>query len=277
MNTDSAFWLPKIAGNVKKSWFRSRKGHHLPPMHLQLFGLKQRPMAMMKRFAFHALTTLACCFGFAVGPVSAATIVRFDTNFGAFDVELYDIPAMESTVANFLTYADAGLYDSTIIHRSTTYNPLGIQIIQGGGFVLQGSTISPVSTFAPIPLQALYSNLRGTIAMARTSDPNSATSGWFFNVANNTALDGGYAVFGSVVDAAGLSVIDAIAAVPSYDASVALGPVFTELPLTAPGLQVANLVMINSVTLVPEPSALVMVGFAALGIVTRRVRVSLAI
>jgi peptidyl-prolyl cis-trans isomerase A (cyclophilin A) len=229
---------------------------------------------MATRCVLHAMAMLACCFGFTVSPVSAATIVRFDTNFGIFDVELTEIPAMESTVANFMSYVDAGLYNSTIIHRSTTYNPSDIQIIQGGGFVLQGSTISPVSTFAPIPLQALYSNTRGTIAMARTNDPDSATSGWFFNVTDNLALDDGYAVFGSVIDATGLSVIDEIAGLPVYDATVQLGGAFSELPLTAPALQVGNLVIINSVTVVPEPSALVMVGLAAFGVAIRRVRKS---
>lgn len=228
--------------------------------------------AMVTRCVLRAMVALACCFGFADGPASAATIVRFDTNFGAFDVELTNIPAMESTVANFLSYVDAGLYNSTIIHRSTTYNPTGTQIIQGGGFVLQGSTISPVSTFAPIPLQAIYSNTRGTIAMARTSDPDSATSGWYFNVTDNAALNGGYAVFGIVTDATGLSVIDAIAAVNVYDASPGVVSDFDELPLTAPELQVGSLVIINSVTRVPEPSALVMVGLAAGGIAARRVR-----
>ena len=229
---------------------------------------------MATRCVLHAMAMLACCFGFTVSPVSAATIVRFDTNFGIFDVELTEIPAMESTVANFMSYVNAGLYDSTIIHRSTTYNPSDIQIIQGGGFVLQGSTISPVSTFAPIPLQALYSNTRGTIAMARTNDPDSATSGWFFNVTDNLALDDGYAVFGSVIDATGLSVIDEIAGLPVYDATVQLGGAFSELPLTAPALQVGNLVIINSVTVVPEPSALVMVGVDELGVALRRVRKS---
>lgn len=223
------------------------------------------------------LMALACCMGFAMGPVSAATFVRFDTNFGVFDLELYDVPEMESTVANFMAYVNAGLYDSTIIHRSTTYNPTGIQIVQGGSFVLEGNEINTVSTFAPIPLQAGYSNVRGTIAMARTADPNSATSGWYFNVANNTALDGGYAVFGSVVDTAenpGMTVIDAMAAVPVYDASTVLGGEFLELPLTARELVVGSLVRINSVTVVPEPSALVMVGLAALGVAIRRVRKS---
>ena len=232
---------------------------------------------MATRRILPALMALACCMGFAMGPVSAATFVRFDTNFGVFDLELYDVPEMESTVANFMAYVNAGLYDSTIIHRSTTYNPTGIQIVQGGSFVLEGNAINTVSTFAPIPLQAGYSNVRGTIAMARTADPNSATSGWFFNVANNTVLDGDYAVFGSVVDTAenpGMTVIDAMAAVPVYDASTFLGGEFLELPLTAPELVVGSLVRINSVTVVPEPSALVMVGLAALGVATRRVRKS---
>lgn len=246
-------------------------------MHLQLFGLKLRPMAMMKRIACHALTALACCMGFTVDPVSATTIVRFDTNYGVFDVELYDIPAMETTVANFMTYVNAGRYSNTIIHRSTTYNPTGIQIIQGGSFELDSNNITPVSTFDPIPLQAFFSNTRGTIAMARSSDPDSATSGWYFNVADNTALDGGYAVFGSVIDTPenpGLSVIDAMAAVSSYDMSLSLGPAFSELPLTPTGPSSATLVFINKVTVVPEPSALAMVGLAALGIAARRVRKS---
>jgi|LakMenEpi03Aug12_release.lakeMendotaPanAssembly.Ray.scaffolds.fasta_scaffold07510_9 cyclophilin family peptidyl-prolyl cis-trans isomerase len=223
----------------------------------------------------HALAILACGMLMTLGSARAANYVRFGTNLGTFDVELYDIPSMESTVANFMSYVDAGLYSNTIIHRSTTYDPTGIQIIQGGGFVLQGTTLNPVSTFAPISLQAGYSNVRGTIAMARSADPNSATSGWYFNVTDNTALDGNYAVFGVVVDTLenpGLSVIDAIAVVPSYDVSVQLGSPFSELPLTAPALEVGSLVVINSITAVPEPSALMMVGCAILGLATRRER-----
>jgi hypothetical protein len=80
-----------------------------------------------------------------------------------------------------------------------------------------------------------------------------------------------------VVDTAenpGMTVIDAMAAVPVYDASTYLGGEFLELPLTARELVVGSLVRINSVTVVPEPSALVMVGLAALGVATRRVRKS---
>lgn len=194
----------------------------------------------------------------AAGP-AAAEIVRFDTNFGSFDVELSSDSALATTVNNFLAYVNDGLYANTIIHRSTIYNPTSIQIIQGGSYVLDGTTLNPVSTAPPIPLQAVAANLRGTIAMARTSDPNSATSGWFFNVTNNPGLDFNYAVFGAVVNTVenpGLSVIDAIAGLPVYDASAPLGPAFGELPLSAPSLQVSSLVIVNNVAVVPEPSTL---------------------
>ena len=115
------------------------------------------------------------------GPLChGATIVRFTTNLGTFDVELFD-DTMPVTVANFLRYVDSSRYDSTIIHRSTTSNQTDIKIVQGGGFALTGSRLSYVATDAPIPLEASGSNSRGTLAMARTSDPNSATSQWFFN------------------------------------------------------------------------------------------------
>ena len=206
---------------------------------------------------------LRCCtllLALAAGP-AAAEIVRFDTNFGQFDVALATDPALATTVDNFLAYVTAGSYANTIFHRSTTYNPTNIQIIQGGSYVLDGTTLNPVVTGQPIPLQAGFANLRGTIAMARTNAPDSATSGWFFNVQDNPALDFNYAVFGSVVNTAenpGLSVIDAIAALSCYDASVQLGEAFSELPLSSPTLQVSSLVLVNNVAVVPEPSTLVL-------------------
>lgn len=163
-----------------------------------------------------------------------------------------------------MNYVNTGRYTNTLIHRSTTDNPADIQIIQGGGFVLDGSTINPIATDAPIPLQATFSNTRGTIAMARTGDPNSATSGWFFNVTDNPILNGNYAVFGIVTDLASLDVIDAIAAVPVYDVSSQLGDPFTEMPLlnyTPPNLvNPGNLVLITSIAPVPEPSTFVLAG-----------------
>jgi cyclophilin family peptidyl-prolyl cis-trans isomerase len=138
-----------------------------------------------------------------------------------------------------------GAYDVSIIHRSTTYNPLDIQIVQGGGFELVGNTLPPIPGDPPIPLEAGRANALGTLAMARTSDPDSATSQWFFNVTDNPGLDFNYAVFGSVLGA-GQNVIEAIGAVPVYNASAQLGPVFGQLPLLTD-----SLVLINSVRVAP--------------------------
>lgn len=123
------------------------------------------------------------------------------------------------TVANFLAYVNSGFYNCTIIHR---HSP-GF-VLQGGGYaspVAVGSATAPPEkpAGAPIALEdnAGLSNQRLTIAMARTANPDSATSQFFFNLANNAALDRtstarGYAVFGSVTS--GSSVIDAMTTAP---------------------------------------------------------------
>lgn len=182
----------------------------------------------------------------------AGTLVRFQTNLGNFDVELYDT-AMPQTVANFLQYVNAGRYASTIIHRSTTYNPGTIQVVQGGGFELEGGTLLPVPQFSPINLETGPLNLRGTIAMARGNEPDTATSQIFFNIQNNAPLDGSYAVFGEILGPGGLAVLDAMGTTPVYDASAQLGPVFTELPLLQPSLDPSSLILVQNVTVVPEP------------------------
>lgn len=194
----------------------------------------------------------------------AGTIVRFDTTIADFDVELFD-SAMPITVANFLSYVTGSAYSSTLIHRSTTYNPADIQIIQGGGYLLSGNQILSVPTNAPIVLESgTATNVRGTIAMARGAATDSATSQFFFNIQDNPALNGNYAVFGRVVGTDGLAALDAIGAVPVYDCTVQLGAGFSELPLTAPSLDPSSLVLVNSVTSVPEPSAFAL---AAAGLV----------
>ena len=163
-----------------------------------------------------------------------ATLVRFTTNLGTLDVELFD-ESMPVTVANFLNYVDSGRYNWSFIHRSTTYNPNTIQVVQGGGFFFQtADSISAIAADPPIILEPSGSNLRGTLAMARTDDPNSATSQWFFNSADNTQLDSNYAVFGRVTSAQGLAVLDAFASVPVSDFSH-LTPAFKDLPLIQPG------------------------------------------
>jgi len=218
----------------------------------------------------------------AARPAPAGTIATFSTNFGNFAVELSSDPLLQTTVENFLAYVDAGAYADSIIHRSTTYNyvdvegeiiPTGNWVLQGGSFYLDGSTIEAIPTGDPIPLQisGSISNVAGTLAMARTNDPNSATSGWFINVTDNSSsYDGDYAVFGTVVS--GWDVIEQIAALEVYNASNFLGPAFGELPLLAPSLIVENLVIVNGITAVPEPStwALAGIGLAAAALAGRR-------
>jgi cyclophilin family peptidyl-prolyl cis-trans isomerase len=138
--------------------------------------------------------------------------VKMVTNLGTLNIEL-NPTAVPVTSANFLQYVNAKFYDNTLIHR----------IVTRGIFVAQGGWLKPAPAIKP-GLQAAIalevgkglSNVKGTIAMARSSDLNSATSQFFFNLADNTALDtanGGYAVFGKVIS--GSSVLDAMAVTPT--------------------------------------------------------------
>jgi peptidyl-prolyl cis-trans isomerase A (cyclophilin A) len=185
-----------------------------------------------------------------VSVLAGPPIARFQSVLGNFDV-LLDPDAAPISVTNFMAYANRGAYDTTIIHRSTTKNPTDIQIVQGGGFELMSNMLVPVTTDPPILLEAGMSNSRGTLAMARTPDPNSATSQWYFNVANNTGLDFDYAVFGQTLGG-GQSVLDAIGEVPTYDKRLQLQDgAFGQLPLFGPELFIQNLVLINSVRVEP--------------------------
>jgi cyclophilin family peptidyl-prolyl cis-trans isomerase len=138
-------------------------------------------------------------------------MLKFKTNAGEFTVELYEKEAPESC-ANFLRYIDDGHYDGTIFHRVIP----GF-MIQGGGFAPgmdQKDTRPPIRNEATNGLE----NLRGTLAMARTSDVHSATSQFFINLVDNDFLNHqpgnyGYAVFGRVT--AGMEIVDAIAGVPT--------------------------------------------------------------
>lgn len=138
--------------------------------------------------------------------------VKFQTSLGDFTVEVYPDKAPK-TVENFLQYVKDKQYNGTIFHRV-----IGNFMVQGGGFT---ANMSQKPTRDPIPLEAKngLKNDRGTIAMARTGNPNSATAQFFVNVVNNDGLnapspDGhGYAVFGKVT--AGMDTIDKIRAVPT--------------------------------------------------------------
>jgi peptidyl-prolyl cis-trans isomerase A (cyclophilin A) len=172
-------------------------------------------------------------------------VARFQSVLGNFDV-LLDPVAAPRSVENFSAYANRGTYDTSFIHRSTTYNPADIQIVQGGGFKLVGGTIEAVPADPPIPLEAGMANARGTIAMARTDQPDSATSQWYFNVTDNPGLDFNYAVFGRVLGE-GLGVIEAIGDIAVYSASTQQGLFFGQLPL----IEGQYLVLINSVRVEP--------------------------
>jgi len=136
--------------------------------------------------------------------------VLLATSAGNITLQL-DAEKAPRSVANFLEYVKAGHYDGTVFHRV-----IDGFMIQGGGFT---PDMVQRPTRAPIPLEARngLKNERGTIAMARTSVPDSATSQFFINVVDNQSLDypnpdgNGYAVFGKVV--AGMDVVDKIRAV----------------------------------------------------------------
>lgn len=128
------------------------------------------------------------------------------TSAGDIKIEL-DAEKAPKTVANFVDYATSGYYNGTIFHRV-----INDFMIQGGGFT---ADMTQKPTKAPIPIESDngLKNKRGTLAMARTSNPNSATSQFFINVKDNDFLDKssrdhGYTVFGKVID--GMDVIDKI-------------------------------------------------------------------
>jgi uncharacterized protein (TIGR03437 family) len=180
-----------------------------------------------------------------VCPAARAQTVRFQTNFGAINVTLLPESA-PGTVDNFLKYVNRGSFTNSFFHRSVP----GF-IIQGGGYQFDTSP-KAIPADAPIQNEFQISNTRGTLAMAKLgTSPNSATTQWFFNLANNSGnLDnqnGGFSVFGRVASAAGLAIIDKMAAAPVYDA----GSPFDQLPLQnykGGTITLANLVLVSSIT-----------------------------
>jgi cyclophilin family peptidyl-prolyl cis-trans isomerase len=164
----------------------------------------------MKRFTPIALLLLAWSAGSATAGDNPQVELR--TNRGSIVVELYPEKAPK-TVANFLQYARDGFYNGTIFHRVIP----GF-VIQGGGF---DANLRQKDTRAPIENEAANGlrNERGTLSMARTNDPQSATAQFFVNLANNVMLDYraptsrgyGYAVFARVIK--GMDVVDGIATV----------------------------------------------------------------
>jgi peptidyl-prolyl cis-trans isomerase A (cyclophilin A) len=163
------------------------------------------------------IKTLLFCAALTLGATTAAAQgtaprVALETSEGRIVIELAPKEAPK-TVDNFLAYVKAGHYDGTVFHRV-----IPTFMVQGGGF---GPDMSERSTRPPIPLESKngLKNARGTVAMARRSDPNSATAQFFINVVDNPRLDypsfdgNGYAVFGKVVE--GMDVVDKIKDVPT--------------------------------------------------------------
>ncbi len=184
------------------------------------------------------VAVIMCLFVAGLATMSGAeaknTVVLMKTSMGNIKIELFDKEA-PVTVKNFLSYVKSGFYSTTVFHRVIP----GF-MIQGGGFtaeMVQKTTDKPIKNEARNGLK----NDRGTIAMARTSNPDSATSQFFINVVNNGTLnypqpDGhGYAVFGKVIE--GMDVVDKIASAPT---GMRMG--FRDVPQTP--------VVINSVSIV---------------------------
>jgi len=195
---------------------------------------------IMKKLITACIITLL----FAVNSSAFASSPRvlMETTKGPVIIELYPDKAPK-TVENFLRYVKAGKYDGTLFHRV-----IKRFMNQGGGFT---ADFSKVETFAPITNEADngLKNTRGTIAMARTGEPHSATNQFFINTVDNTFLDHtsktprgwGYCVFGTVVD--GMDVMDRISRV----ATGAGGPFQQDVPMEQ--------ILIQKVSVIEEPAA----------------------
>jgi peptidyl-prolyl cis-trans isomerase B (cyclophilin B) len=172
----------------------------------------KRMKLLVKTFLTAVLTVLS----FTAHAEGGSTLpqVKLETSMGDIVIELNEEKAPKS-VANFISYVEEGHYNGTIFHRVIE----GF-MVQGGGF---DEEFAQKPTKAPIENEANngLSNKRGTLAMARTNDPHSATTQFFINVVDNNFLDfqaesgpaWGYAVFGEVIE--GMDVVDAIRVVPT--------------------------------------------------------------
>ena len=182
----------------------------------------------MRKFYAAAIFAVSSALALLSTPAVAANPqVTFETNRGNFVVELYPEKAPK-TVANFLKYVNSGFYKETTFHRVINHF-----MIQGGGFnadMSEKQTLAPISNEAANGLQ----NEVGTIAMARTSDPDSATAQFFINLQNNVQLNYqgpdpeliGYCVFGRVLK--GMDVVREIGITPTIN----VGPYY-DVPKSA--------------------------------------------
>lgn len=157
------------------------------------------------------ISSLLCCYSLVSINSAQATIVEFQTSQGNFQVNLYD-QTTPITVNNFLNYVNEQSYTNSVFHRAESDF-----VVQGGGFEFAGNwPLSPLTSNGAIDNEPVYSNVKGTIAMAKLGGiVNSATRQWFFNLQDNsTNLDtqnGGFTVFGQVIGD-GMAVLEKISA-----------------------------------------------------------------
>lgn len=185
-------------------------------------ALARAAATMSTKYAAQLVCALSVTLGLAAQARAQGTQVAVCTDRGALTVELND----EQTplhAANFLEYVDQGYYSGTVFHRV-----IAGFMIQGGGFDRQ---LERKPTLAPVVNESQngLGNVRGSLAAARTNDPNSAAAQYYINIADNNQLDGsagspGYTVFGRVTQ--GMDIVDEIAALPTGSA----GPFPSDVP-----------------------------------------------
>jgi cyclophilin family peptidyl-prolyl cis-trans isomerase len=193
---------------------------------LSMFEARQDNNTKTSRYPF-ALLFAAMCLALPVMAMAKTALI--ETPLGNIEIELLEADAPE-TVANFLNYIESNSYNKSFIHRSSP----GF-VIQGGGFTFIDDLVYSVETFPAVANEFKVSNTRGTVAMAKLGgQPDSATSQWFINLADNSAnLDnqnGGFTVFARVIGD-GMAVADAISQLPIIDADGIDASTFNDLPV----------------------------------------------
>lgn len=187
----------------------------------------------------------------AFSAISNATIVEFKTSQGTIEVNLFD-KTTPKTVENFLNYLEDDHYNNSVVHRVSP----GF-VVQGGGFKFTGTwPLTKLTPNSSIVNEPIYSNVKGTIAMAKVSDKvNSATNQWFFNLKDSSqnldVQNGGFTVFGQVIS--GMDVIEKIGKLSLCNNGTLTGiPVVKEstqtcADLAAPGI--GNFVVVENITI----------------------------
>jgi cyclophilin family peptidyl-prolyl cis-trans isomerase len=255
----AAACAPRKIADVRRQRFAAKKtsARRFAEINSAMKMWTVKNLIFRARFApFRKACILSVLF-FAPLIARAGTLVQFRTVFGDIEVELYnqDKPV---TVQNFIRYIQSGRYANEFSHRLIP----GF-ILQGGGFTLATNTISAIPTYPPITNEfgvgRQFSNVYGTIAMAKLGgDTNSATSQWFFNLADNSSLDAPdtndfFVVFGHVIQ--GTNVLNVFNNFQNYtgtqtsnvveNLSGYFGANFLACPLLYPGLFQTNFVFVD--------------------------------